>query len=593
MTTTTFVSAFISLNNFDELSEKNTFQWRLDRFKEIASTGIQLCIFVSRQYENIIREFCLEFPNVKIIRFLNLEETWAYKTCIMLKEQGIDYTLPLNRCESKDNEEYMKCINSKVDFVQETMKINPWNSTHFAWIDFSLSYIFNNNNNNNNKYSKNKSKEALYYLQTIGKIPFTKRFFVIPGCWHKDQTEILNQVNWRFCGGFFIADKESMEIFCNESKSAFIELITKHHLLTWEVNVWTFLENTSTQWIPFWYFVNFDNTMIQNFPYEYLYYTLTHDKFANPNIVKYHYPSINGFLPSSASYLEYNGKHWLNTRYVNYFHQIMDYYSLDGSNKIHNKNIVSELIVNGECNQLIPVSYKEMDITSVGLPENENSGSFGLEDVRLYEYNGRCRFIATSINYSPVLDKNRMVVGDFDMVNCIYTNSVVIHSPYPENSNPEKNWVPIIQKQDKNDTRERFIYKWKPFEIGYLQKSRINGEMNLVIDERCTFEHPLFCGIRGSTIFQYTDEGYLGTVHYSTNSQNGAVYYHMLMLLDSDTFKPLRFSPPFVFCKLSIEFCIGMRIESDTYTFWISQIDRDPIVIKVSKDSIPINIDVF
>jgi uncharacterized metal-binding protein len=62
----------------------------------------------------------------------------------------------------------------------------------------------------------------------------------------------------------------------------------------------------------------------------------------------------------------------------------------------------------------------------------------------------------------------------------------------------------------------------------------------------------------------------------------------MMVILDKTSFKPIRYSEPFVFEKVGIEFCIGFRIHNGEYEFWISRMDREPVVIRICCDLLEI-----
>jgi hypothetical protein len=98
--------------------------------------------------------------------------------------------------------------------------------------------------------------------------------------------------------------------------------------------------------------------------------------------------------------------------------------------------------------------------------------------------------------------------------------------------------------------------------------------------------------IRGSSIFYEVEQGYLGVVHFC---EEGAPrhYYNHLMLLNKETLVPEKYSHPFYFNNVSIEFCIGFAIKDGRYNFWISQMDGTPALISVDIASIPLIYDVI
>ena len=222
------------------------------------------------------------------------------------------------------------------------------------------------------------------------------------------------------------------------------------------------------------------------------------------------------------------------------------------------------------------------------------------------------RFIATNIEYSPAA-KNRMIVGTYDMSGGTYRDCIVVVPPDP-NSWCEKNWIPIIsaaysqehtctdgevyttETESYEREEELFIYKWSPMEIGKINKT--TNQLQIVL------RHPvnswIFSRLRGSTTFMDCPlrvlpeecrvrggEYVIGLTHFS-EEHSPRHYYHLLVLLEKNTLKPMRHSKVFYFEKPSIEFCIGMVIREDVFGFWVSRFDRDPIYIETGVGELPL-----
>ncbi|MFN6413178.1 MAG: hypothetical protein ACK41S_14545, partial [Planctomycetota bacterium] len=63
---------------------------------------------------------------------IELEDLWSYQFLPQVKENRAKYWP--TRDERTCAESHIICCN-KFDFVLETMTINPFNTTHFGWID--------------------------------------------------------------------------------------------------------------------------------------------------------------------------------------------------------------------------------------------------------------------------------------------------------------------------------------------------------------------------------------------------------------------------------------------------------------------------
>jgi len=558
----TFVTAYIDFDGENHPFANRTHDWRFNKFRDIASTGIQLCVYVSPNCEEFMRSITVEYPNIKIMKTIAFEDLWSTQII-----NNIETTLPNVRNLEKDTAKYITTINNKVWFVNDAIESNPWNSTHFTWIDFSISHMFKN------------TKACQIYLKELTMRHLNDRFLLIPGCWSKLDTNhidyILDNIHWRFCASFFIGDKESIKEFHSLYENHFRSFLENYKKLIWEANFWAWLEATQNLKLK-WCSADHNDTVIHLHPD-----LFSLRLFDNEHIetIKCAYPQIEYFQPSSASYMYHLGRHWLNTRYVSYWlTPWCGYVYPDGTGVIRNINMLSELDATNE--NLLPIDYKQMDESMTGLIDYGHTISKGLEDIRIYSVGEEAHFIATTVNYSPS-GKNRMVVGKYHVESATFSDCSVIESPNPS-SWCEKNWIPIINYEGE----ELFIYNWSPMEIGKINHETKSLE---IIMRHSTSNIPLFHRLRGSTTFTPINDGLIGLVHFSEEG-SPRHYYNMLVLLDKTTFEPLRYSDVFHFETLGIEFCIGMAIENSTekYIFWISRFDRDPLCVKIPVSEIPL-----
>lgn len=543
-----FVTAFIDIYK-DGTIDNKTIEWRCNKFREIADIGLPIIIFVCKHTQPYIEFLKTEFENITILEVLTIEDTWVYKN-----SESIEFTLPFYRNTKKDTLEYMYLRNSKAEFLYKAIEANPWKSTHFAWIDFSISYIFK------------EPERTFEYVKIFAQRKMSEKCVVVPGCWRDkisltDKDSYMNNIVWRFCGGFLLGDANSIQNLFHLYREHFVDFLKTHKTFVWEVNFWAWLEAKGV-WNPRWYQADHNDSIIQ-IPADICCRRLRPDVL----ITKYHYPMIEKFGPGSASHIYFKGEHLLNTRYINY--HILDngcYDIKDPIGRIISKNVFSKLNENLE-----PIYFKEMKENNIRLPSN-HCYIYGLEDIRLYSVGDTLKFIATNINYSPT-GYNRMMIGEYDIENHSYKNCIITKPPY--DTFCEKNWIPLIKNE-----KEYFIYKWFPLEIGTL-----NAENELEIEIRHPIKSPWFHKVRGSTIFIDNGEHLVGLVHFSEETTPRR-YYHMLVSLDKDTFKPLKYSEIFCFQHLGIEFCIGFMIQNDEYVFWISQMDREPLMISISIDKL-------
>lgn len=629
----TFVTSYIDIYDKPYVinNTNKNHHWRFNKFREIAETGIQICIYVNLQCIEMLMKMTKNYPNVKIMKIITIEDSWISKMC----EQYDDLKMPEKRNVVKDTKEYMILMNSKVEYIYDTAMKNPFHSTHFAWFDFNVSHVL---------HDLKKSQEK---LRIMSQRTLAERFIAFPGCWNHLSVDeknnvvepILHEIHWRFCGGFFIGDKQSIIEFYDLHKVHFPFFLFKHKTLVWEVNFWAWLEAAtfykSFKWSPTWFPGDHNDTII-NIPADLYSVCLS----SHTTKIKYDYPSIwsltttptdivplstfsdlnknappQSFEPASASYLFFNGKHYLNTRYLNYTLSSTGYYIFSHPNDcIISHNVFSELN-----NHMCPLNYNIMknpsqfringnvvDSTTHSNPKSFNY--YGLEDMRLYSFQGKVKFIASSIHFTS-LGKSRMLVGDYDVNNLQLSNVSVVEPP--EDTWCEKNWIPLIHggceeggeggEGEGGDVEEKewFIYKWSPLQIGCIENDK------LVIKKTFNIVSPIFDNVRGSSLFVEYQNHWVGVVHFS--EKNAPRYYHhMLVMLDKHTFQPLKYTQCFHFEKLGIEFCIGFSVvsssslannddedikkgegEKNSFCFWISQFDKDPLFVSLDAEKLP------
>jgi len=89
---------------------------------------------------------------------------------------------------------------------------------------------------------------------------------VIPGC----DTYLQNgcycdNVNWRFCGGFFVLPRQHLDYFYENSKNVLSSFCDDpQYKLTWEVNIWYILEMCTERKHIVWYHAGHDDTIVLN-----------------------------------------------------------------------------------------------------------------------------------------------------------------------------------------------------------------------------------------------------------------------------------------------------------------------------------------
>jgi hypothetical protein len=456
--------------------------------------------------------------------------------------------LPASRNQVKDSFLFLCLMNMKIEFVVSAVNENPFNTNHFAWIDFNLAHIFKD---------KWQTAQWMHYLTTCFWAP---KFIANPGCWDKGQGQesIVDNINWRFCGGFMIGDGESFNELFDLYLEHFTPFMHKYRHITWEVNFWAWLE-VNARWNITWYKADHDDSIVR-VPSRLLAFKL-HGRISDSTAreqsslaTKYipltdQLPKKPGFFPMSASHCS-KDKNILNVRYINY--------QLDPQGRyiIHHPQGHLETL-NLRCylsDDLETVTSSEFMWEGMMQLKEYDTSIKGLEDVRLYNDNGSIKYVATNRSYNPA-QKIRIMTGDYNDTMAMFENGRILEPP--TDTYCEKNWIPLPKGTfgDRLDNQEKtqFIYRWSPFEVGEIE----HGQLKIIKSLPSKLPR-----IRGSTVPVRIDGSneYLCVVHYCEHGQQGLLeYYHILVKLNA-AFEPVQWSVPFYFNQIGIQYCIGFTI---------------------------------
>jgi hypothetical protein len=526
---------------------------------------IPIVFYVSQSDYDRVSFLTRTSPKIELRELPDVSELEWYR-----KDDEKALTLPFERNEGKDTMEHLWKMHLKIHCVYLTLKHNNSKKTpYYAYIDFDAPKMFRNPTDTIDSIAKNFGQSEVF-VPGVGK---PKMF--LPGCWGpipKAGMDLANKIHWRFCGSFFFGGYDAILEFYQYHVLYFSDfLASQNYTMTWEVNFWAYLEWKQDDWKPVWYSANHDDSVIK-IPGLFGYKILSNTTTVTTSV--YDYPDMSPYRPMSAAYVDYGGKSYINTRYVNYWiYGNGGYYYPEDEGVIRTMNICSEL------KEEIPSGYDVMR-EDVGGLTGKTGFSKGIEDVRLYvsRETGKLCFIGSTLQYS-YCDKIRLIKGTYDTETHTMGDMQVIQPP--QETWCEKNWSPIPLA----DGTDGFIYKWYPVcEIGrVVYVDQTLGKLEICVrktmDER-------FRGMKGSSPFvPYLSGGLIGVVHFS-EEKTPRQYFHRVVVLDRETYDVVKCSVVFCFRKPSVEFCIGFKWFDEKFGFWISQMDREPLYLEISAEDI-------
>jgi len=261
--------------------------------------------------------------------------------------------------------------------------------------------------------------------------------------------------------------------------------------------------------------------------------------------------------------------YWINVRYVNYrINQEGGYENMD---KIHTRNILFKM----------ETVHPQKISAPVEIKYNTDYDNYyvGLEDIRLFSHLGEMYY-----NANRCVEHGKMQVehGKIRIETGEVYESRLLKSP--ENRDVEKNWV-MFSKGDEI----WMVYDWGPLRLGRITQGGVDGvDLNIEITQ--TDVPSFFREVRGSTNGVYlVDSREIWFLCHLVSYEERRRYYHVFIVLDSDTLILKRWSPLFVFEKdTPVEYSLGFVIDNGGKNLIVSKssMDKTTEFLVVSIDDI-------
>jgi hypothetical protein len=550
----TFVTAIINIKTG---CHEETLSFKMEQLHILLNTlQAPITIFADRGSAEILNSAYKDRKNITIILFKTSEgcdgcsafegckDSWIYRASLPYMDR-----LPFTRNLEKDTFEHLILTHLKVEFLQRAIENNKNNI--FCWIDPHICHLFTENVEN-----------VVNYLNYLSQQKYTNEYFLaLPGCWDfKVPSVDFNTVCWRFCSNFMIGDATSIRGLHTLYKHFYPTLLKERNTMTWDMNFLAQLESEGV-FNPKWYKANHDASIVR-IPTSLYSHNLSDSM---DTLIKYDYPEVPGFFPSSASYVKCENKSVLVTRYVNY--QIGSdgrYTVFNPSGQLQTRNLIS--VLSDDFTSIRDSQF--IDDSTIGIPTYlEDARYIGLEDVRTFICeDGSMEFVASSAAYTHdhSIRIVRGAIRDGKIV-----SGVVLQPPNGIYTPCEKNWIPLFGNKTKSNS---YIYRWHPYEIVCADNQGITKTVSSKVIPNTLFEK-----VRGSTVPTWSDSCYICVVHWTDGGSSELLqYYHMLVKLDK-TYNVMAWSQPFHFTRIGIQYCLGFTmVDEKTYGFWFSENDGNP-----------------
>ena len=249
----------------------------------------------------------------------------------------------------------------------------------------------------------------------------------------------------------------------------------------------------------------------------------------------------------------------LNVRYVNY--RILGHGGYDFKNTMGKITTLNKTYVLGADMSVLCENW----IDQVERPHLRYQG---VEDVKMFQHGDELLFLGS------VEDPDN---GSIRVGHGTYTldKDCLVSKPFqsPTGRSCEKNWCYF---HDANDEL-RVMYDWSPLTVGKV----VGDELELLTKDSAVPK--FFRDLRGSSHGMRVGDEIWFLCHIA-NYTTPRTYYHLLVVLDAASLKLKRHSILFKFADESIEYALGLIVETDRILISFSRYDRTSAVLEMPRD---------
>lgn len=186
----------------------------IKNMESLLNVNCYLVIYTDRYCIDLIKELRVEFDSITKYIVLEFEEIEAYKYINLVKQNREKYWP--SRDERTCSEAHLLQSN-KFNFVLQTMESNPFNTSHFGWIDSNIGQNFD-------KICCNYNEKMLLDILSINDDKFHIQVLNVTDKQYKtDKKEYYRQYRWVVCGCLFITEKEIGKKILNRLNQNFID----------------------------------------------------------------------------------------------------------------------------------------------------------------------------------------------------------------------------------------------------------------------------------------------------------------------------------------------------------------------------------
>lgn len=218
-TSYTLTTACFRTNNAHHVTK--TLESTIDATNALMAIPVYLVIYGDSETMPLLKAKREFYGHNAITHFIEIEkkDIWSFQYIDKVKENRENYW-PTRDNRTNEENHLINC--NKCDFVLQTIKNNPFNTTHFGWVDAFLGKdtirICENYDANANILPNllNQITDEKYHIQVLN---VCNKKYKLP----ENKREFYSEYQWIVCGTFFAGGSSICQRIFNRLKEIFVE----------------------------------------------------------------------------------------------------------------------------------------------------------------------------------------------------------------------------------------------------------------------------------------------------------------------------------------------------------------------------------
>jgi len=229
----TIVTAYIS--DINTLSI-NPIEKYIENGRRLLAISVPMVCFIEEDIYATYFAHCVDQYPLTTFVFTKKSDIYLYD----YKDDITEFSLVTDD-PNKNTLEYMFVQCNKTEWIRKAIKMNPYNTSQFIWVDFGIHHMIRDEDRLRRGIEHMVQQEYDTLRIASGKY----KGYSVP-------YDVYRIITWTFCGSVFGGPKDALVRFADLTKAEVLATIRDKKSLMWEINIWYLIYRREGEFMDFY-----------------------------------------------------------------------------------------------------------------------------------------------------------------------------------------------------------------------------------------------------------------------------------------------------------------------------------------------------